>query len=365
MQKLKDKKIEAEERRKKEEEERRKREEEERKRREEEEKKRREEEERRRREEEERRKREEEERKKQEEERIKREAEERKRQEEERKKQEEERIKREAEERKKQEEERKRQEKERIKREKEEAKMSRVEKERRQDDKKKQEEEVKHKLEEIQIQELRKPEREQQKQKIKSKMLMEPEAEARDMSFASPRSASMAQPQVHMLAKRSYSPPAPTISSLSSSISYGPPPVQTQHYQPQLLPTIQSLASAPAGRRGSSSTAAPTQAVVVKADARLDKILLSQNVDGTWTLTNELCTLLKLNMDAIKSSVPKGVTELLWFTAIVVAFLETTYAANRDEWDLIVDKSLTIFRTNNAPSDLVAQAKSHLPKLIV
>jgi len=102
------------------------------------------------------------------------------------------------------------------------------------------------------------------------------------------------------------------------------------------------------------------QQQVGKADARLDKILLSQNADGTWSLTDQLCELLKFTVAVVKSSKPPTVDESLWITAIVVAFLEINYSAFRDEWDLIVDKSLTVFRTKNAPSDLLTLAKSFI-----
>jgi len=274
-------------------------------------------EERRKREEEERRKREEEERKRREE------VEKKKREEEERKRQEEERRRREEQERRKrEEEERNRQEEERRKHETAEEKMRREEEERR----KREEEESRHQEKDMVYIERNEIARE-----------LRQELQEEKMRIAFELSDSKEEEE---------------------QSSYGAVSSDDEYVMPELGNT-----NIAAPKKPIAASVPYVSQAVGKADDRLDKILLSQNVDGTWTLTKELCTLLKLNMDAIKASVPKGVTELLWFTAIVVAFLEATYAAHKDEWDLIVDKSFTIFRTNNAPSDLVAQAKSLLPKL--
>jgi len=93
------------------------------------------------------------------------------------------------------------------------------------------------------------------------------------------------------------------------------------------------------------------------ADDRLDKILLSQSVDGFWTIKDELCILIRIESSIIKTSTPKGVSESQWFTAVIIAFLEAIYSAYKDEWELIVEKSLLWLNKGGAPSDLIAQAK--------
>jgi len=190
-------------------------------------------------------------------------------------------------------------------------------------------------------------------------------------------SQSIAQPTQTQSFSKSMA-PQPELDCLLSSITAAPvqhrvsraaPSPQSQGpvmHAPQKMAYAMSAPHPTAYPPPLSSAAAPSgpssgkQQQVGKADAKLDKILLSQNADGTWSLTDVLCGLLQLTVAAVKASKPSTVDESLWMTAIVVAFLESTYATFRDEWDLIVDKSLAVFRSKNAPSDLVALAKAFI-----
>jgi len=189
---------------------------------------------------------------------------------------------------------------------------------------------------------------------------------AMDMAFEAPKKTMRSASPVQM---------APTVMYRSSAAA-GPSPNYAMNYISAPPPSpgsynlslaSQSAFSSPASygkTKTKTKTAVINNAIHilahgnVKADPRLDKILFSQNVDGSWSVSDEICSLLKLDKSKLKSSIPKETTEIQWLTAIIIAFLEIVYISHKDEWELIADKTKTYLLTSKAPNDLIAQAKS-------
>ncbi|XP_038631344.1 von Willebrand factor A domain-containing protein 5A-like isoform X2 [Scyliorhinus canicula] len=82
------------------------------------------------------------------------------------------------------------------------------------------------------------------------------------------------------------------------------------------------------------------------------KLISQQNADGSWLPDDSLHTLLGLKPQQIKKSVPQKDIELsLWATVLAVIWLHAFGADTKDEWELLVDKSLSWIKAN-AGSDL-------------
>ncbi|XP_078060285.1 von Willebrand factor A domain-containing protein 5A-like isoform X2 [Mustelus asterias] len=82
------------------------------------------------------------------------------------------------------------------------------------------------------------------------------------------------------------------------------------------------------------------------------KLISQQNADGSWSLSASVESLLGLKPEDIKQSVPGKDTDLtLWVTVLAVIWLHAFGADTKDEWELLVAKSLSWIKAN-AASDL-------------
>jgi hypothetical protein len=76
----------------------------------------------------------------------------------------------------------------------------------------------------------------------------------------------------------------------------------------------------------------------------MDKLILLQDADGSWDLTEELAAVLTLDLADLRSRVkgaqgPKKEILRSWATALAVAWLRANAASRRDQWQLLVAKA--------------------------
>ncbi|XP_067870557.1 von Willebrand factor A domain-containing protein 5A-like [Heterodontus francisci] len=80
------------------------------------------------------------------------------------------------------------------------------------------------------------------------------------------------------------------------------------------------------------------------------KLISLQNADGSWCLDSGLETLLGLKPQEIERSMPRqDIDQTLWVTVLAVIWLHAFGADTKDEWELLVDKSLSWIKTNAGP----------------
>eukprot|EP00162_Nutomonas_longa_P016049 comp22477_c0_seq2/m.55597 comp22477_c0_seq2/g.55597 ORF comp22477_c0_seq2/g.55597 comp22477_c0_seq2/m.55597 type:complete len:856 (+) comp22477_c0_seq2:28-2595(+) len=97
--------------------------------------------------------------------------------------------------------------------------------------------------------------------------------------------------------------------------------------------------------------------------SRPDELVLLQTWDGSWPApTPRLLQLLGISASDFNVFVATNAglssDQIVWITAFAVARLELTYAAQRVEWEMLVDKAVSGFLGGRA--NLVAAAKSYL-----
>jgi len=95
--------------------------------------------------------------------------------------------------------------------------------------------------------------------------------------------------------------------------------------------------------------------VTMKADDRLDKLLLAQEVEGIWIVNNTLLALLNITKGQLVESNKAKIEIDLWLTLIILAYLERHYLPIKDEWELIGEKSMDYLR--NKGLDIAALCK--------
>lgn len=93
----------------------------------------------------------------------------------------------------------------------------------------------------------------------------------------------------------------------------------------------------------SSSTAASTlgQLPIPQTDkyALLSKLLSLQMAEGYWELTEELACIIEAPLHDLTSQCPAKCPVSVWGTVLALKCLETRFAAEKDEWELVAMKS--------------------------
>jgi len=86
----------------------------------------------------------------------------------------------------------------------------------------------------------------------------------------------------------------------------------------------------------------------------LDAFILLQGFNGSFSITPQFCQETGLTKESILSSlptelsqieeIPKETKESIWATCIAISFLSKRFAAEKEEWELIIDKSYKFIR---------------------
>ncbi|XP_041036828.1 von Willebrand factor A domain-containing protein 5A-like isoform X2 [Carcharodon carcharias] len=83
-------------------------------------------------------------------------------------------------------------------------------------------------------------------------------------------------------------------------------------------------------------------------ESPLVKVVSQQNADGSWSPSGNLEVLLGLKPQEIGQRVPRQDMDLtLWVTILTVIWLHAFCADSKDEWELLVDKSLSWIKANS------------------
>jgi len=72
---------------------------------------------------------------------------------------------------------------------------------------------------------------------------------------------------------------------------------------------------------------------------KLDDLLFSQEMNGSWVLKEELAQVMALSLDQLSSTSPDKDFLTAWVTAVILAFLYLYFEEKADEWELIGDKA--------------------------
>eukprot|EP00162_Nutomonas_longa_P016051 comp22477_c0_seq3/m.55601 comp22477_c0_seq3/g.55601 ORF comp22477_c0_seq3/g.55601 comp22477_c0_seq3/m.55601 type:complete len:879 (+) comp22477_c0_seq3:28-2664(+) len=133
-----------------------------------------------------------------------------------------------------------------------------------------------------------------------------------------------------------------------------PPPAESAYCMTPPAPPMAAPAAAPGG--GAPAPVSPFP-------SRPDELVLLQTWDGSWPApTPRLLQLLGISASDFNVFVATNAglssDQIVWITAFAVARLELTYAAQRVEWEMLVDKAVSGFLGGRA--NLVAAAKSYL-----
>jgi len=86
----------------------------------------------------------------------------------------------------------------------------------------------------------------------------------------------------------------------------------------------------------------------------LDSFILLQGFDGSFSLSTQFCQETGFSSDLILGLIPNTLKqmsdiqsdqkELIWVTCIAIAYLSKTFAAEKEEWELIIEKSFKFIR---------------------
>uniref|UniRef100_UPI00398ECFF0 von Willebrand factor A domain-containing protein 5A-like isoform X2 n=1 Tax=Pristiophorus japonicus TaxID=55135 RepID=UPI00398ECFF0 len=80
------------------------------------------------------------------------------------------------------------------------------------------------------------------------------------------------------------------------------------------------------------------------------KLISLQNANGSWSLGGGLEPLLGLRPNEIGRTIPRqDIDQTLWVTVLVVIWLHAFGADTKDEWELLVDKSVSWIKANAGP----------------
>ncbi|XP_078394196.1 von Willebrand factor A domain-containing protein 5A-like [Cetorhinus maximus] len=85
-------------------------------------------------------------------------------------------------------------------------------------------------------------------------------------------------------------------------------------------------------------------------ESPLVKVISQQNADGSWSPSDDLEAQLGLKPQEIGQSLPRQDMDLtLWVTILAVIWLHASCADSKDEWELLVDKSVSWIKANSGP----------------
>ncbi|XP_067835453.1 von Willebrand factor A domain-containing protein 5A-like isoform X2 [Heptranchias perlo] len=86
------------------------------------------------------------------------------------------------------------------------------------------------------------------------------------------------------------------------------------------------------------------------AESPVMKLISLQNANGSWHLDGSLETLLGLKSKEIRQRIPRqDIDQTLWVTVLAVIWLHTFGADTKDEWELLVEKSVSWIKANAGP----------------
>eukprot|EP01089_Gocevia_fonbrunei_P015592 TRINITY_DN4598_c0_g2_i1.p1 TRINITY_DN4598_c0_g2~~TRINITY_DN4598_c0_g2_i1.p1 ORF type:complete len:193 (+),score=67.75 TRINITY_DN4598_c0_g2_i1:85-663(+) len=101
------------------------------------------------------------------------------------------------------------------------------------------------------------------------------------------------------------------------------------------------------GSGGAKKKIVQRASLSVQQMQKLDAILFSQKADGSWDFAS-FGPLIGFSFDLLTKSLPESVTnQNAWATALVIAILETCFEVAKEEWELIVSRSLKLLSNLN------------------
>lgn len=86
----------------------------------------------------------------------------------------------------------------------------------------------------------------------------------------------------------------------------------------------------------------PAPASSASGDSSLTQLITLQQAEGYWKMDESLAMILGSSVADLKSKCPvdcSSSVELLWATMLALAKLETRFAGQRDEWELVAMKA--------------------------
>ncbi len=91
----------------------------------------------------------------------------------------------------------------------------------------------------------------------------------------------------------------------------------------------------------SVSSGTAMRPAAVPAQASLAAIVMLQQFDGSFgPLTHELASALGTTLDKLTAFVQtRGLTQVVWAAALAIACLMVKFAKDKDEWEMIADKT--------------------------
>ena len=104
---------------------------------------------------------------------------------------------------------------------------------------------------------------------------------------------------------------------------------------------------------------------VTESDSDLSRLITLQAAEGYWSLNESLASILGRSLSDLKSSCPSGVSEVVWGTILALAFLETKYSSQRDEWELLSMKSEMWVQGHVLPTGTTVATLTELAKQVL
>lgn len=90
----------------------------------------------------------------------------------------------------------------------------------------------------------------------------------------------------------------------------------------------------------------------------LDKVVMLQHADGSWTLDAAFASVLGLQLPQVTQANPVK-SPVFWATALAIVWLERYHAESRDVWVLLSEKGFEFLATckEMPPKQIIQQAK--------
>lgn len=87
----------------------------------------------------------------------------------------------------------------------------------------------------------------------------------------------------------------------------------------------------------------------------VDKIVALQQFNGCWHLNKELSNVVQIDLEFMRNSKKEDVDDVMWGTAIAIAYLENKLKESKIEWEFIVKKARKFLGESNI--SLIEEAK--------
>jgi len=117
------------------------------------------------------------------------------------------------------------------------------------------------------------------------------------------------------------------------------------------------------------AVAASTSTVTAPPPTQMTDIIMKQKATGSWTLAQAQVAIGKVTLEDLKKAMPATTAsaaevELLWATALVVAYLAAAFPGQKVNWDLVVKKANTYISRQSKKLGITVEWQELAEKLV-